>query len=755
MPLAQPLPALREQLRELLVEDLAATLAALKEWLPAHAPKCAEVDALRARLNDANKERYRNTISSEEYQRRIDTIRAECYDLIDGLEEADFEGPSRPTTSTQSSNRQGSVLYRVPHRMPVRKPTICTVRVAINEEAFLDDIVLDDNVRLRPRIEVSDMMKAELLDPEGEVFAIRPLSEAEQLVRAEGYTQWLFSVTPRMEGEHQLLVKVSMMEYVPNLGRYVPREISVLETVTIFTENAEQATEEAPLKSTGEQLALGPKNVVVERHIQGEARRAVALFLAFLMAGSSATWAFTPPPLRDWWVASIQDTAVAYDRYIATYGQNTDPKVRRRVETAYLKSIEQAPEVAKIEAFVEQFPETEHLTEVKQTVDAHPELRPAALPILESASIRSIETSPSAQKISDFLREYPQSERLPELARAAAAQSAVLAQVQPAISQAIVEKIAAADSPAEVQTLLLALEAVGDTGAVDQVLRIANQKQWDRQTLTQIQQIAAKVREREAKKATPLSAPDNTASSSQSLHSNPDPNNSYRNLRSGLDMVLVKGGTFTMGDDQDADSDNPEHQVTVSDFQIGKYEVTQGDWKKVMGEYPPELEFPGCDECPVENVMEWDIQEFLQKLNRQSGRKYRLPTEAEWEFAARGGVQSKSYTFAGGNNLDKVAWYDGNSRQKTHIVGGKVPNELGIYDMSGNVWECCSDLYDYDYYRQSPRKDPKGPVSGDDDPVYRGGSFRSSPEYCRLVVRGRRGDHHWYDVLGFRLARDY
>ena len=146
-----------------------------------------------------------------------------------------------------------------------------------------------------------------------------------------------------------------------------------------------------------------------------------------------------------------------------------------------------------------------------------------------------------------------------------------------------------------------------------------------------------------------------------------------------IGMVFVEGGTFQMGSNSGDDNEKPVHTVTVSSFYMDKTEVTQAEYRKVMGKNPSR--FSGCDDCPVENVSWHDANEYAKKVGK------RLPTEAEWEYAARGGNKSKGYNYSGSNDLDAVGWYDNNSSGKTHPVAQKQPNELGLYDMSGNVWE--------------------------------------------------------------------
>ena len=220
-----------------------------------------------------------------------------------------------------------------------------------------------------------------------------------------------------------------------------------------------------------------------------------------------------------------------------------------------------------------------------------------------------------------------------------------------------------------------------------------------------------------------------------------------------IDMVRVEAGTFTMGatpEMKNPDNDEkPTHRVTLTnDYYIGKYEVTQALWQMVMGNNPSE--FKG-DNLPVETVSWYDCQEFISKLNRITGKMFRLPTEAEWEYAARGGNKSRGYQYSGSNNLSDVAWYGNNSGDETHAVGTKQPNELGIYDMSGNVREWCQDWKGA--YSSSSQVNPTGANSGSSR-VNRGGSWDASAWGwgCRSSYRGYVTPGFRYSGLGLRLV---
>ena len=219
-----------------------------------------------------------------------------------------------------------------------------------------------------------------------------------------------------------------------------------------------------------------------------------------------------------------------------------------------------------------------------------------------------------------------------------------------------------------------------------------------------------------------------------------------------FEMVYVEGGTFQMGateeQGEDAfDREKPVHRVTLSSYLIGKHEVTQALWEEVMGSNPSYNKQGG--DYPVERVSWNDCQEFIEELNDRTGMKFRLPTEAEWEYAARGGNRSKGYKYAGSNNLNEAGWYDGNSGNHTHPVGEKKPNELGLYDMSGNVYEWCQDWYGD--YSSEAQTNPTGLQSGRSR-VLRGGSRWRGARSCRVSDRRLSVPGHRNGYFGLRLV---
>lgn len=214
----------------------------------------------------------------------------------------------------------------------------------------------------------------------------------------------------------------------------------------------------------------------------------------------------------------------------------------------------------------------------------------------------------------------------------------------------------------------------------------------------------------------------------------------------GLELVMVKGGCFLQGSDKGASNEKPVHAVCLPDYYLGKYEVTQRDWQDVMGFKPSR--FQTCGEgCPVDSVSWSDAREFINKLNSITGRNFRLPTEAEWEFACR--ERGKNVSFCGNNDVEPIAWQRNNSGTKPHPVGQKLPNSLGIFDMSGNVWEWVLDWSGA--YPSARQNDPKGSASGSTR-VRRGGSWQYDPEKARAAWRSSGYPDDRAMDIGFRLA---
>lgn len=216
-------------------------------------------------------------------------------------------------------------------------------------------------------------------------------------------------------------------------------------------------------------------------------------------------------------------------------------------------------------------------------------------------------------------------------------------------------------------------------------------------------------------------------------------------------MVWVTGGSFIMGNNISEPDERPAYEVVIDGFAISRYPVTQRQWMVIMERNPSD--FPGCDQCPVDKVSWDDAQVFIKKLNMLTGKKYTLPTEAEWEYAAKGGRDAPgNFRYAGSDDIDSVGWYAGNSGRMPHPVGQKKPNELGLYDMTGNVWEWCQDWYAKFYYEQNESNNPQGPPSGSGR-VRRGGSWYTQSTSCKTSARNNVRQDYFDDIGGFRLAQ--
>lgn len=618
MPIEKDIPALRRKLEEQLNIDMAGALDALKAELPEGSEKYNQANALIGRLNDANKERNNNTIDLEEYYRWCSKIRVDFLALLSELEAPDFdpEAAKAGHSDDRPKIKTGSVLYGVPAVMPLNKLTRCIVRIAIDEKVIRDHINFEGRVEVESQVEVSDVMSAELVDIEGSTFKITALNARAQRVRDTGYTEWLFGVTPLLEGEHQLLIKVSIMEIVPGFAEPVPRDVSFFETVTILTQ--------APLPEAGQEPQM----------------KAAGLALAF--AGDNQAKGVAEP-------------------------------ARAAAPAPPAQAI--AGNLRKLLAF---------------------------FAVAAVVTIAAIVLGPSLKN--RFFPPAPPDEKPP-------VETPVSNNGNPAGGPAVSQ-----NPPQDGAPTTAAPNGKDSTG---------NQPAPNPSSPTLPKKPAA------VNPPAPKPGPARV---------------DVKSRRSGFDMLTVEGGKYEMGQRDTSlggtgfSKDECPHSVQVSTFRMGKYEVTQADWQEVMGENPSH--HTDCPDCPVENVSWNDVQAFIKKANEKYRMNYRLPTEEEWEYAARGGTRSKGYLYAGSNTLYNVATFSG----ETHPVGSSKANELGLYDMSGNVYEWCADIY-------KPYPGCAGETH-DTRRVLRGGSWRDAPEKCRTTNRIHGATSSPVIDFGFRLARD-
>ncbi|MCC7467271.1 MAG: hypothetical protein IT261_13415 [Saprospiraceae bacterium] len=464
---------LEAQLREgQLPEALQAFLAAMPEGTETY----RIVSALIARLNAANKERFRNTISFEEYQRRVDQISADCFDLLAGLKEEDLLPPAPSEIS--GAARTGTVLYRVPNVMQIRKSVRCVVRVAVNEETILENILLDEHVELKSKVEISDVMSAELLDPEGGAFQISALNARTQLIRETGFTEWNFQVTPLKEGVHQLLVKVSIMEIVPGFQEPIPREVTLLETVTILTELPERQHADDPgggFKPSGQTFGIGqepsyapqmegaepkgaqpappaapppppapaaPSSTVPMAPPQSAAprrqMRALAYVLALLVLVPAATWAFAPD-LPAWVSAHyLEGTPEAYASFIEKHPESP------RLEKAYYLRAEKSGQLADLRAYQSRFQDKGiYRAQVIGQIAA-----------LESRALDRIRENPDKALIREFALNFPETERLSDLKEAAETRSESRQDLQAVLEDVYITAVRRQPTEAKIEAYL-------------------------------------------------------------------------------------------------------------------------------------------------------------------------------------------------------------------------------------------------------------------------------------------------------------
>lgn len=629
---------IRRELRDLIVEGIPETVKALKAVLPPNSARYQDLLLIEGRLKEANISALRGTLSNDELQLAYNQIRASLLDLINELTEADLQD-APPSVAEPPKARSGNILYRIPDAMQLNHEHKCIVRIAVNEELLLENIELDQDVRLQS-IRISDVMLVQLLDPSGEEpFHIRSVNSAEQFIDEDTFTEWLFYVKPVLEGTYPLLLKVAVLELVN--GKERQREIVLEESIQIISE-AVPDPEEAPLKTAAYQLNL---------------------------SGSTADDALIYAPPQP--AGPVAPAPAAIPR------SGNAPQSARRQIVGIVRVLAMVGVISVVGVVVMQ------------------NQRSNAPLIGDDKFPSSITKGEEPSIIPDSLWE-PLKEEDP-----------VLVDADP-------------DSAAEV----------------------VPEKPAPRPAVT--------------------------------------PPIGSRPVNPVTNMVLVRGGTFLMGC---ADSTNlrcdqnefPARQVRVKDFSLSATEISASqyvtflnaygstvvkagahrnkalisdpDWLERDGDGPWRVK-KGWEQYPAVNVTWYGANEFALFYNM------RLPSEAEWEYAARGGRTNAGYSYSGSDNPDDVAWYKNNAGGRPHAVGMKKANALRLYDMSGNVWEWVADCKHLDY-TGAPTDGKPWTTGGDcNRRIVRGGSWDYSSSAAR--VRARR-DSRREDGLantGFRVAKD-
>ncbi|MBK8555928.1 MAG: hypothetical protein IPL65_09235 [Lewinellaceae bacterium] len=432
MPLNVPIDELKGRLRDQLIDNPADALKSMLELLPKGSEKADSASTLLGEINDTNKQRLRGTLSNEELQRAYNRIRAAVFDLIDGLVESDFD----PTASDPKTAKakQGEILYRIPDTMPLQQETRCLVRIALDQDAIVEDIMLDEHVTLKPLHRISDLMQVELIDPSSDgVFKLRSINSPEQLVEDEGYTEWLFYVTPLREGTYPLLIKVAVIELLH--GQERKKEIVLEEEVRILSK-APAATAEVPLKTVGEKLlfqtpdpnityakppempewgtipekesaapfpaseiyipaAAPPAPQPAARTNGSPWKRLAAVFAGILLLGTTATWAIAPQEVAWVWTRYVQDSPSALASYAVEFPESRHREVAVYRRATLLKTVDAYRD------YTAAFPTGRFRTNATQ-----------ALEIIELSDFERLKTRPTTTNVSEFVEKFPESHRL-------------------------------------------------------------------------------------------------------------------------------------------------------------------------------------------------------------------------------------------------------------------------------------------------------------------------------------------------------
>ena len=705
--LAEDLTRLKQELKQILPEEgISTVIKAIKSHVPSDAPKYNAILHIESRLNEANLKRVKGVLSEDQLQLAYNQLRDDLLSFIDDLKPEDFSKEAAKKSKT------GSILYKIPREMEFKQRCKCIVRLAYEEAVIVQNIELTSDTALQS-VRISEAMEVTMIDPDGgRNFAITSISSPEQFLEEDDYSEWVFYVTPLTVGSHPIILKVSVLELVA--GKERKKEIVLEEIVTIVTQPVEEEEEGRSFQNAGYSFAfsgIATEGIADQKSGKSSVPSTAA---ATVKKYSMVLGAFTMLLMASWAMGLL--TFFSWQQVMWS------------------------DQIEDYEAFMLKYPDSKYFILAKQHRDLKVAIR-----------------EKSDSMLVDFLVDYPDSEmswraksafreisndNLDERVKKRRAERAK--KEKDKSDKASKTKKGKEDASSESE-----LSPGGDSTEVltEEVSLDSTQEEvpsGDRLD-------SAALNTRTPQEATGLA------------------NSPIKNLPSGnekpdalswleLNMVSIEGGKFTMGCDDGepncGEFNRPKREVKVKDFRLCKYEVTQGLWETIMGYNNSYGEARGCSMCPIEKVSFREVMDFIKKLNRKSGKKYRLPSEAEWEYAARGGANDSGTAYSGSDDFNAVAWHRENSGKRPQPVGRKLPNALGIYDMTGSVKEWCEDTWNPNFEGAPRTAKPWVKAGLNHHRIVKGGSWNDDPEYLQINYRDMDVDSLRNHLTGFRLASD-
>ncbi len=729
---AEDLNKLKKDLKQLLPEEgMGTVIKALKSHFPPDVPKFNSLLQIESRLNEANLKRVKGILSEDQLQLQYNQLREDLLNFMDSLQVEDFskEGAKK--------NKTGSVLYKIPHEMQLQQRSKCIVRLAYEESVIIQNIELTSDTVMQS-IRISEAMEVALIDPEGgKNFNIASISSPEQFLEEDDYSEWVFYVTPLSVGKLPLVLKVSVIELIA--GKERKKEIVLEEFIQIVTQPVPEEEAGNDFQNAGYSFAFSSASVLdspekTPNQKAGGSFTVAATLKKYSMVMAAfamllvVSWALGLFEFISWQEAQWKDTQEAYDTFLLKYPDGKFNGLARQHRDLRVAINEKSDSL--IVEFLAEYPDSrlkekaesyyKIISKGKDYLDERVKKRKA-----EKEKQRGDNEKNKTKGNKDVSNHSKKPEKLG----------------QASTDSSSVSKLNAGSTGQEPANAEPKAEVVSNANSdIGQIIHIKNANNTSNDPFSDdplpfmldgVPMNTFPTRERILKELSWLEA----------------------------NMVDIEGGKFKMGCDESKGGCNtanvPQREVKVSSYRLCRYEVTQILWQSVMGYNPSFLDGGRkCDMCPVEYISYMEIQEFVKRLKKRTGKQYRLPTEAEWEYAARGGAAVETTIYAGSNNVNEVAWILSERNKHPQPVGKKKPNSLTLYDMTGNVWEWCEDNW-HANYEDAPSKGNAWTKKGFENyRVYRGGSWLDDPDHVRLDFRDMDDVKTRNHILGFRLAED-